>query len=174
PVFTVIPGDVVYNTDSGQCSKSNVTWIVNATDNCHLSSLVSIPASGSTFLKGTTTVTNIATDTSSNQTVTTFTVTIVDREPPAIVTGASDATINADATAHASLPDLTGEVIASDNCGSVTNVQIPAAGTVVGLGPHSVTVWAIDSSLNSNSSSATITVIDATAPALTIPPDVTI
>jgi hypothetical protein len=55
----------------------NVTFIVTASDLCgSVSNLVSIPASGSAFPIGVTTVTNTATDNSGNTSQCTFTVTV--------------------------------------------------------------------------------------------------
>ena len=174
PMFTMVPMNMTNSADPGECSKANVTWVVNATDNCGTVGVVSIPPSGSTFLKGTTTVTNIATDASGNTSVATFTVTVNDTEKPVISQCASSETIPADVTAHASLPDLTSQIRATDNCGSVTLSQIPAPGTVVGLGDTQVTLWATDSSGNSNFCTATVTVKDVTPPVITCVGDVTV
>jgi len=70
------PADLFFTADAGQSSRSNVTFGVTATDNCGAPNVVSIPASGSTFPIGTTTVTNTATDASGNQSRCTFTVTV--------------------------------------------------------------------------------------------------
>ena len=70
--------------DPGQCSRSNVTFFVSATDNCGVTNLVSSMASGSTFPVGTTTVTNTATDASGNTTSCSFTVTVTDAQNPVI------------------------------------------------------------------------------------------
>ncbi len=166
--------NLTFNTDPGQCSKSGVTWAVMAHDNCGVSNVLSIPPSGSTFSKGVTIVTNIAMDTSGNTTMTTFTVTVSDREAPTITSCATNRTVSADATAHYQIPDLTGQVTAMDNCDPVTFSQIPAPGTELGLGSTTVTVWAADMSGNSNSCTFTIDVIDTTAPTITCPSDVTV
>jgi hypothetical protein len=85
-----------------------VTWVVSATDNCDLVSLVSIPTNGSTFPKGTTTVTNLATDASGNTTMATFTVTIIDPPiitiPPISVTTNVGSTVTFTVTATGSAP----------------------------------------------------------------------
>ena len=75
---------MVLSADAGQCSKSNVTFVVGATDNCGSVSVASVPPSGSTFPVGTTIVTNTATDTHGNSSICTFTVTVTDNEKPAI------------------------------------------------------------------------------------------
>src|SRR5204862_1647297 len=68
---------------SGTCS-SNVTSVVTATDNCPGVSVVSVPASGSSFALGTTTVTSTATDASGNSATCSFTVTVNDVQAPVI------------------------------------------------------------------------------------------
>ena len=56
------PANITVNAAAGQCA-SNVTFSVTATDNCgSVTNLVSVPASGSAFPVGVTTVTNTATD----------------------------------------------------------------------------------------------------------------
>src|SRR5439155_26736201 len=59
----------------GTCT-SNVTFVVNATDNCAVANLTSVPASGSAFPFGVTTVTTTARDSSGNSSTCTFTVTV--------------------------------------------------------------------------------------------------
>ena len=55
-----------------------------ATDNVAVVAIACVPPSGSTFLKGTNLVTCTATDAASNSVSCTFTVTILDTEPPVI------------------------------------------------------------------------------------------
>jgi autotransporter-associated beta strand protein len=180
PTLTVTPpANMPLAADPGQCSKSGVTWTASAVDNCGSPVLVvSIPSIGSSFPVGTTAVTNIATDASGNTATNIFTVTVVDTQPPTFITKALSETIGADAvTGKAALPDLTLQTVATDNCGGTNGVtlsQIPAAGTLVGLGASSVTVWATDQAKNSNSYTATITVVYTNAPAVTFMANVTV
>ncbi len=104
------------------------------------------------------------------------TITVYDTTPPVITQCAPNVTNNADATAHALLPDLTGAVIATDNCvGPITVSQSPLPNTSVGLGVTVVTLTATDASGNpSLSCTATVTVKDVTPPTITCPPDVTV
>src|SRR5439155_14976833 len=63
-------------------------------------------------------------------------------------------------------------VTASDNCssaGSITLTQSPVAGTMVGLGAHTITVTATDAAGNSASCTTSFTVIDNTPPTVTCP-----
>src|SRR5208337_4669508 len=76
------PTNLVLVADGGQCSKSNVTFVVQASDNCGSVSVVSTPASGTSFPVGTTVVTNVVTDSHGNQSICTFTVTVNDTQAP--------------------------------------------------------------------------------------------
>src|SRR4030095_926566 len=70
-----------------QCSKSNVTFTVTATNNCDGTNvtIVCAPPSGSTFNVGTNTVTCIATDSSTNTNSCSFLITVRDMDPPNII-----------------------------------------------------------------------------------------
>src|SRR6185295_10550831 len=48
PVITC-PSNLVLTADAGRCSRSNVSFMVSATDNCGVTNLVSSTASGGTF-----------------------------------------------------------------------------------------------------------------------------
>src|SRR5207244_4440366 len=145
PVITC-PTNLVLTADSGQCSRSNVTFFVTATDNCTVTNLVSMPASGSTFPVGVTTVTNVATDGSGNQASCTFTVTIRDTELP-VITCPGNLVLTADA-GRCSRSNVTFVVIATDNC-SVTNlVSSPVSGSTFPIGVTTVTNTATDNSGN--------------------------
>jgi len=77
PPAITCPTNLVVSADAGQCSKSNVTWEVTASDNCAVTNLVSEPPSGSIFPAGATTVRCTATDASGNTNECSFTVTVV-------------------------------------------------------------------------------------------------
>jgi hypothetical protein len=84
PVITC-PANITVNATPGLCS-AVVTFTVTATDNCTGAvTIVSVPASGSVFPVGTTTVTSTATDVCGNSSNCTFTVTVVDNQPPTII-----------------------------------------------------------------------------------------
>ena len=116
----------------------------------------------------------------------TQTITVVDVTPPVISAAAQ--TASADASCQAAVPDFTATATVSDNCacsGSdtsdscadrhpITVTQDPAPGTLVGLGPHTITLTANDGSSNNNGdgntaiTTTTFTVNDTTAPVITI------
>src|SRR5438874_13352910 len=65
------------------------------------------------------------------------------------------------------MPDVLGGVSASDSCSGTNGItlsQSPAAGTLVGLGVHTITVTATDAATNSATCTTTFTVSDDTAP----------
>src|SRR5439155_3414423 len=76
---------------------------------------------------------------------------------------------SADGSCQAAVPDVLSGVAASDNC-SATNAialsQAPAAGTLAGLGVHTITVTATDEAGNSATCATTFTVIDKTVPSV--------
>jgi len=78
-----------------------------------------VPASGSAFPAGVTTVTNTATDNSGNTSQCTFTVTVRDTSLPTI-TCPADVTVNANAGTCFATGVVLGSPTASDNCGAVT------------------------------------------------------
>ena len=69
-------GDLMTDRDSGHFSKSNVTFVVTATDNCGVTNISCVPPSGATFPVGTNLVICTATDGGSNQTACSFHVTV--------------------------------------------------------------------------------------------------
>jgi uncharacterized repeat protein (TIGR01451 family) len=69
---------------------------------------------------------------------------------------------------QAAVPNFTGGVGANGNCGPVTITQIPAAGTLVGLGPHAITLTATDAAGSSTTCAANFTVMDTTGPVITL------
>lgn len=123
------------------------------------------PAGG--FSLGTTTVTWTATDANGNQATATQSVTIVDTTAP-VVTAPAD--ITAEANAVLSSLDI-GQAVASDIF-PVTIVNDAPAGFP--LGTTTVTWTATDSSGNTAIAAQSVTVVDTTPPALTVPPDLTV
>ena len=83
PVITC-PANITLPNAPGQCG-ATATYTATATDNCTSAVTVTVlPASGSFFPVGTTTVTARATDGSGNTATCSFTVTVNDVEPPVI------------------------------------------------------------------------------------------
>ncbi len=161
--------NLVLTADAGRCSRSNVVFIVGATDNCGVTNLVSSVASGSTFPVGTTTVTNVATDASGNTTTCTFTVTVTDHQNP-VVTCPSNLVVTAD-PGHCSRSNVIFLVGAADSCGVTNLVSSVASGSTFPIGTTTVTNVATDASGNTTTCTFTVTVTDTERPMLVCPQD---
>src|SRR5438094_10166006 len=95
---------------------------------------------------------------------TTFTVT--DTTAP-IVTCSAVPNASVEGNCQVALPNVLAGVTVSDGCtptSAITVTQSPVAGTLVGLGPHTITVTATDAAGNSASCTTTFTVTETTAP----------
>ncbi len=165
------PGNVSVATGGLSCSAfvSNAQLgTATASDNCDSSVTVTrtgVPA-GNIFPVGMTTITYTATDGFNNTTTGTQTVTVTDGTPPTI-TAPPPSFASANSSCQAAIPDVaTGS--ATDNCGPVTVTQSPAAGTLVGLGPHPITITATDGAGNTSTATTTFTVNDTTGPVITL------
>ena len=112
PPQITCPGDITMCNDPGQCS-AQVFFVVTATDNCAVQSVVCTPASGSIFPKGTNLVTCVATDTAGNTNACSFNVIVNDCEPPKV--NSSVATASLWPPNH-NLINVGLAVTATDNC----------------------------------------------------------
>ena len=130
--------------------------------------LVCVPASGSAFPIGTTTVNCCATDGSSNATVCTFTVTVRDAELPRLIVPADIVTPN-DAGKCGAVVSF--KVTATDNCcGSPAVLCSPASGCLFPKGVTTVKCAATDPSGNTASCAFTVTVLDKEPPVVECKP----
>ena len=126
------------------------------------------PASGATFPLGTTTVLCQAVDAHGNSVSATFRVTVADTTAPSMslpsdvvaeATSASGAAVDFTATAT----DLVD--------GNVLVVSLPVSGSTFAIGTTTVPCTATDAAGNLVRGSFTVTVVDTTAPSLTLPAD---
>ncbi len=159
------PANVTVNTGAGATTCGTVVTetqlgTATATDNAGSVSIErsGVP-SGNVFPVGTTTITYTATDDAGNSSTATQTVTVIDNTAPTI-TAPAPTSVNADGTGHATIPNVVAGTTASDNCGPVTVTQSPLAGTVVGVGAHTITITATDAAGNTSTATTTFTVID--------------
>ena len=167
PVLT-LPADITVDNDPGQAG-AIVTFTATADDNVDGPiTPVCIPASGSFFSLGDTTVDCTATDTAGNSASGSFTITVNDAEPPAdqdppVLTLPADITVDNDPGQAGAIVTFTAT--ADDNVdGPITPVCIPASGSFFSLGDTTVDCTATDTAGNSASGSFTITVNDAEPP----------
>lgn len=186
PVSISCPADKTVNAGPSCTASVDVGTPTSTGDNVTMSSSRSdgLPLS-SPYSLGTTTITWTATahssspPTDANVTGTatcTQNVIVSDKTPPTIT--APPQTVSADASCQATIPNLfaTGGATASDNCSDPTTLTVSqdvAPGTVVGLGPHTITLTATDESGNTVTQTTTFTVVDTTPPSFTfVPPSV--
>ena len=174
PPAITCPANITQSTDPDLCSAVVTYPAPTVTDNCpcneartkkqRLSGLatcqvVCLPASGSTFPKGTTTVTCTATDVSGNQAMCSFTVTVNDTQPPAITCPANITTKAAQAGDPCVVVNFTTPV-ATDNCPNPTVTCTPPSGTCFPVGTTTVTCTATDGSGNTASCTFKVSVFD--------------
>jgi hypothetical protein len=166
------PANSSASADSScQAAVPNYAAAATASDNCGPVTKTQSPAAGTMVGLGPHTVTVTATDGAGNSSTCTTTFTVNDTTAPTVSCPANSSA-SADASCMAAVPNYASAATASDNCGPVTKSQSPAAGTMVGLGPHTVTVTATDGAGNSSSCTTTFTVNDTTAPVITCPANI--
>lgn len=148
------PSNIVTNTAAGQCTATVSYTTPTASDNCSGASVSCVPASGTTFQKGVTTVTCTATDASNNTASCNFTVTVNDNQAPAITCPANQTagTLSGPVTVNYPAPTI------SDNCSGATVNCVPASGSSFPVGITTVTCTATDASNLTASCSFTVTV----------------
>ncbi len=151
-----------------QAALPDLTTQVVATDDSGGVTITQSPVAGTLLGLGDTVVTLNVKDPANNQTNCQATITVVDVTAPEITTCATNMTLNADTNCQAAIPDLTTQVITSEECpGAVTITQSPVAGTLVGPGDTVVTLTVKDVANNQTNCQATITVVDVTPPVIT-------
>jgi hypothetical protein len=166
------PANITQATANGQCQAVVTYANATATDNClGVGTPKCTPASGSTFAKGTTTVTCTVSDGSGNSGSCNFTVAVTDSEAPHIscptnIIRPTDAGQCAAVVSYAT-PQAT------DNCPNVGAVVCsPASGTSFAKGVTTVNCTVADASGNTKSCSFTVTVNDTTPPQIACPANI--
>ena len=129
--------------------------------------------SGDTFPLGETTVTVSATDANGNTATDSFTVTVVDTTAPVISDVPKDMTLEA-TSADGAIATWDAPT-ASDLVDGPVDVSCDAnSGDTFPLGETTVTVSATDAAGNTATKDFTVTVVDTTAPVITVPADMTV
>src|SRR2546430_10197850 len=152
----------------------NVLAGVTVSDNCSPANAIALnqsPAAGTLLGLGPHTITVTATDGAGKIGTCTTTFTVTDTTAPVVTCPAGSST-SADANCQAAVPNVLAGVTVSDNCSPANAIalnQSPAAGTLLGLGPHTITVTATDAAGNTGTCTTTFTVTDTTAPVVSCP-----
>src|SRR5438093_1744031 len=126
----------------------------SVSDNCSAPSAITLsqsPAPGTLVALGAHTITVTATDAAGNSASCTTTFTVTDTTAPTVVCSAVPGA-SADGNCQAAVRNVTRLNTSSYACTdavSITLRQSPAAGTMVGLGTHTITVTATDAATNS-------------------------
>src|SRR5207302_296786 len=105
-------------------------------------------------------ITVTATDTATNSATCTTTFTVTDDTAPTVLCPAPTSPSRR-SSGLAAVPDVLGGVSASDSCSGTNGItlsQSPAAGTLVGVGTHTITVIATDAVGNSATCTTDFTV----------------
>jgi hypothetical protein len=113
PPAITCPANITVFNDPGVCGAA-VNYTATATDNCPGVLVTYLPASGSFFPVGTSAVTATATDAAGNQSTCSFTVTVIDNEPPVI----ADLEANPDILwpPNHKMKDVAVDYTSTDNC----------------------------------------------------------
>jgi hypothetical protein len=172
------PESITVPTDEGICGATVTYANPLGFDNCpgYSIDLINGLPSGSVFPLGLTTVTFEITDPSNNTMMCSFDVTVVDNEDPEITTCPADRDIatssNGTGDCSGMVPDLTGEVVATDNCtdaGNLVITQVPAAGSDFGAAHGStqnVIITVEDEAGNTTTCITTLTLVDDEMPTI--------
>ena len=176
PTVTCPSNSTVTASSGCQGAIPNVLTGVIASDNCTPGgSLIKTqsPASGAIVGIGPHTVTVTVTDAAGNFNTCTTTVTVVDTVAPTITTCPPGRSTPAGSGCQGTIPNVIPEVVATDNCtpvASLVKTQNPAAGTVVAVGSHPITVTVTDGSGNVSSCTVAFSVFQSSTPAITACP----
>ena len=167
PPVIAVPADIVAEATSP--AGAPVTFTATATDDVDGNvNVVASPASGSTFPIATTPVGLAASDKAGNTATASFNVTVQDKTPPSIgavpVVAPVEATSPNGAVVTFTVPTATDIVDGTD-----TVIATPASGSTFAPGNTTVTLKSTDAHGNFSSKTFTVTVVDTTAPVITVP-----
>src|SRR5437667_343238 len=133
------------------------------------------PVAGTLVGLGSHTITVTATDAAGNSATCPTIFTVTDTTAPT-VNCSPVPSASADGSCQAAVPNILSGVTVSDGCSgtnAITVTQSPVAGTLVGLGSHTITVTATDAAGNSATCTTIFTVEGTTFAAASGPPDLT-
>ena len=171
PPTITCPSNIQVGTDPGSAT-AIVNYNPNVSDNCPGAvTVVCTPASGSQFHLGTVTVTCTATDAANNQSSCSFSVTVLDTQPPTISCPPNQTRSN-DSNQCSALVDYPPPSV-TDNEPGATAACSPPSHSFFPVGTTAVTCTATDVGGNQSSCSFTVTVNDTQSPTIVCPPNMT-
>ncbi|HQR35406.1 MAG TPA: Ig-like domain repeat protein, partial [Blastocatellia bacterium] len=154
PTIGACPTNISVNTATNSCAAVVTFPVPTVSDNCTGATVTCVPASGSSFAKGVTTVTCTPRDAANNiGTACSFTVTVIDNQNPTIA-----CVTNQSVTSFVPVVVNYPAPMVSDNCAGVTSSCTPAAGSTFPLGVTTVTCTATDAVNLTASCSFTVSV----------------
>jgi len=187
PPSITCPANITVSNAPGTCGAVVNYPAPTISDNCPGVTVIAVPASGSVFPVGTTTVTATATDAAGNTATCTFTVTVNDVQPPVLTCPANIVTSNAPGQCGASV--ATPNPTNTDNC-AVTVRTWTLTGATTGASPltglnnvgtqtfnvgvTTVTYTSRDAAGNTATCTFTVTVNDVQPPVITCPANITV
>jgi hypothetical protein len=154
------PANISKTTDANQCSAVVTYAAPVVADNCPgVGAPLCLPASGSSFPKGVTTVTCTVKDASNLPSACSFTVTVTDSQLPQITCPVNQTRAlvkPTDTTVVVTYPAPTF----SDNCAGASVVCLPPSGSAFPVGVTTVSCTATDAANNKTSCSFLVTIFD--------------
>ena len=173
PIFTYFPDDTTIYADVN-CQK-NITWSTPiGIDNCG-AILNSIPniSNGSSFIRGTHTITYTLQDSSGNSNSQSFNITVLDTTKPIFTYFPNDTIVSANSSCMTNVTWT--EPIVGDNCSANTPFSTTPNGSNFNLGETFVVYTVYDDAQNQRIDSFKITVVDNQPPYFTyFPNDTTV
>jgi len=170
PTINVVPGTVTKPLSATGSATILVADVMQSvTDNCTASGAIVVSISPTVVNcagKGNVPVTITATDASGNVSTMVKNVLVVDAINPTISLTSATLNLPLNAAGNASIP--AGFATATDNCGAPTLTFSKSTFDCANLGVNNVTVTAVDGSGNTATAQIAVTVVDNTAPLLTL------
>ena len=178
PSIVSLPADINVNTDAGQATAVVMWTPPSVSDNAPGATITQTAglAPGAAFPVGAATITYEAEDAAGNISTASFTVTVADNEPPAIVGLPANINVSTDAGQATAVVNWSTPTV-SDNAPGATITQTagPAPGSAIPIGVTTVTYEAEDASGNTVTASFTITVDDNEGPSIvSLPADISV
>ena len=155
--------------ERGRALIPNFLEALVASDNCSAASALvkeQSPAAGTVARCGVHTITVVVADAAGNRTTCSTAVTVVDVTSP-VVRCPEEIFRRARTNCQAAVPDLTGRVVASDNCTPRRNLVItqqPVPGTLADVGRHEVVFTVTDAAGNTTTCGTAFHVLDLSQP----------